>query len=295
MASLEVFMEGKSGILIILVILSALLLVAAIFFGVSFGIKLTAVVADYNVNLYLCIGCAGFFVLSALGAIIARNSVISADNTYDILCRIDAFLKEKGMSEADLARKDLSKGEKIAKKELQLRAKIQAKALKDVAAENKIAQIEATKQEAIEAAIKQDNAEAQTVTEKVVAADVAKASEPEKPAVKEEINTISHEDWKAALEGKVKCGECGGNYSINKTKMGKIVLSCQTARREPDKCSAKAFVPIETFMQEFNSYYKEFYGNVLDKFDLEVMKKTISSVEIKNGKFYFKANSDAVE
>ncbi len=140
-------MEGKRGILAVLIILSALFLVAGIVFGVCFAVGLTDLFANTEVWLYLCVGSIGIFVLSALGAIIARNSIITADNTYDILCRIDAILKEKGLTDADIARRDLKRAEKIAKKEAALKAKLEAKALKDILAEEKRAETAARKAE----------------------------------------------------------------------------------------------------------------------------------------------------
>lgn len=285
-------MEGKSGLLIVLVILSILFLVAGVCFGIFFGIKSTALVG-VETNLVLCVVCLGLFVLSSVGVIVARNSVITADNTYDMLCRIDAILKEKGLTDADLARRDLKKGEKIAKREAELKAKLEAKAMKEAAAESKKAELEATKKEALESAINEEIASDSTVetttsTTEPVVEPIVKKEETSEPA-------ISYEDWKSNLSGNVVCGECGGVYSINKTKNGKIVMVCQTARKEPDKCSAKNPVTIEKFSNEYLAYYKEFFGETLDSFDMDTFNKTVQSVEVKDGKLFFKVKTDTAE
>lgn len=287
-------MEGKSGLLIIMVILSVLFLVVGIVFGVMFGIKNTALVS-VDTSLVLCVVSIGLFVLSSLGVIVARNSVITADNTYDMLCRIDAILKEKGLTDADLARRDLKKGEKIAKREAELKAKLEAKAMKEIAQENKKAELEASKKEAIESALGEDEAVSATTTAtETVSTEATETIAPEQPVVVDAPTepAISYEEWKTALNGKVTCGECAGTYSVNKTKNGKVVLVCQTARKEPDKCSQKSPISVSRFVTEYLAFYKEFFGEELGEFNLDIFDKTVQSVEVKDGKILFKMKTE---
>lgn len=293
-------MEGKSGLLIIMVIMSILFLVVGILFGVMFGIKNTTLVS-VDTSLVLCVVSLGLFVLSSIGTIIARNSVITADNTYDMLCRIDAILKEKGLTDADLARRDLKKGEKIAIREAELKAKLEAKAMKEIAQENKKAELEASKKEAIETAL----TESVSTTSEAVADSVSADGDtiaPETPIVSDATGdsattssepAISFEEWKTALTGKVVCGECGGACSVNKTKNGKIVITCPTARKEPDKCSAKTPISIARFGSDFIAFYKEFFGESLDDFNMDTFNKTVESVQVKDGKLIFKMKTDS--
>lgn len=380
-------MEGKRGILAVLIILSALFLVAGIVFGVCFAIGLTDLFANTEVWLYLCVGSIGMFVLSALGAIIARNSIITADNTYDILCRIDAILKEKGLTDADIARRDLKKAEKIAKKEAALKAKLEAKALKDILAEERRAEasarnveegkVEENKEEKFE-----DDSEAvidrvidgtdvsdisvdessvidddvdissevideiptvpvenepvidieeipvETVDEvcaevieeipvehidEVAAEPVEDVKESETSEesvassgtneevidindVKNEINEIeqpiSYEDWKKKLDGKIVCGECGGNVRVYRTKSGQIVLSCVKARKEPDKCSSNKKIQIEQLNDRFIAFYNEFFDDDIKSFDFELFNSKIEKTEVVDGEIKFTAKID---
>lgn len=372
-------MEGKRGILAVLIIFSALFLVAGIVFGVCFAIGLTDLFANTEVWLYLCVGSVGIFVLSALGAIIARNSIITADNTYDILCRIDAILKEKGLTDADIARRDLKRAEKIAKKEAALKAKLEAKALKDILAEERRVEAAARKaeeskpheqqeekvedvSEAIidsiideidvsdvavdEVSVSRDNVDvpSEVVDEIAIAPEedasidaieeipaevmeeipvepieelpvetVEEINEPEiskesvVPAevneevvevneVKDENNEIeqpiSYEDWKKKLDGKIVCGECGGNVRVYKTKSGQIVLSCVKARKEPDKCSSNKKVQIEQLNDRFVAFYNEFFDEDIKSFDFELFDSKIEKTEVVDGEIKFTAKID---
>lgn len=380
-------MESKRGILAVLIILSALFLVVGIVFGVCFAIGLTDLFDNTEVWLYLCVGSIGIFVLSALGAIIARNSIITADNTYDILCRIDAILKEKGLTDADIARRDLKRAEKIAKKEAALKAKLEAKALKDILAEERRAEVAARKaeeskpheqqeeiaqdvSEAIidsiideidvsdvavdEVSVSEDNVDvpSEVVDEIAIAPEedasidaveeipvdseeeipaevmeeipvepidelhvetVEEVNEPEiseenvAPAevneevieaneVKDENNEIeqpiSYEDWKKKLDGKIVCGECGGNVRAYKTKSGQIVLSCVKARKEPDKCSSNKKVQIEQLNDRFVAFYNEFFDEYIKSFDFELFDSKIEKTEVIDGEIKFTAKID---
>lgn len=276
-------MEGKSGLFLVMVILSIVLLVGAVVFGVLFGVKQTAVFDDNNMNLVVSVLCGGLFILSQIGLIVANNARITADNTYDILCRIDALLKEKGLTDADLARRDLKVGEKIAKREAELKAKLEAKALKTVNHDEKLARIEEVKQDAVNKSVAEDVANKKNEEANDTATvSVKNDSTPSK--------TYTFEEWKNALEGKVVCGECGGNYIVSKTKSGKIALVCLTSRREKDKCSSK---PISTEMlaSKFVEYIHVFFGDdSLKDFDMALFEKAIESVTVKGGEPTFKAN-----
>lgn len=338
-------MEGKRGILAVLIILSALFLIAGIVFGVCFAVGLTDVFANTEVWLYLCVGSIGIFVLSSLGAIIARNSIITADNTYDILCRIDALLKEKGLTDADIARRDLKRAEKIAKKEAALKAKLEAKALKDILEENKRAEKTTRKaEEKNTEEIKKETIEEITeeivldeVTEPVeeevsvdeIAVDTLSAEEtvdviPEsievvptetvekvtETIVNDEITNddtsviepitaeieeklkISYEDWKKGLEGRIVCAECGGIVRAYKTKSGQIVLSCVTARKEPDKCSSNKKLSIDQFSDRFIAFYNEFFDAEINSFDFALFNSKIENTELIDGEIKFTAKID---
>lgn len=280
-------MEGKSGLFLVMVILSIVLLVGAVVFGILFGVKQTAVFDDNNMNLVVSVLCGGLFVLSQIGLIIANNARITADNTYDILCRIDAILKEKGLTDADLARRDLKVGEKIAKKEAELRAKLESKVIKNVNHDEKLARIEEAKEDAVNKSIAQDvaNKKRDDSAETTVNA-VKNDATPSK--------TYSYEEWKNALDGKVICGECGGNYVVSKTKSGKIALVCLTSRREKDKCASKP-ISTELLASKFVEYVHVFFGDEsLKEFDMALFEKAIESVTVKGGEPTFKANESFV-
>lgn len=340
-------MEGKRGILAVLIILSALFLIAGIVFGVCFAVGLTDVFANNEVWLYLCVGSIGIFVLSSLGAIIAHNSIITADNTYDILCRIDALLKEKGLTDADIARRDLKRAEKIAKKEAALKAKLEAKALKDILEENKRAEAAARKvEEKKTEEVKEETVE--DIAEEIVSDEVTESIEKEvssdeisidilpveetvevipesieevptetveevnETVVNDEINNddpsviepiiaeneekqpISYEDWKKGLEGRIVCAECGGIVRAYKTKSGQIVLSCVTARKEPDKCSSNKKLSIDQFSEAFIAFYNEFFGAEINSFDFDLFDSKIEKTEINDGKIRFVAKIDSI-
>lgn len=276
-------MEGKSGLFVVMLILSIVLLVGAVAFGVLYGVKQTMVFDDNNMNLVVSLICGGLFVLSQIGLIVANNARITADNTYDILCRIDALLKEKGLTDADLARRDLKVGEKIAKKEAELKAKLEAKALKTVNHEEKLARIEEAKQDAVAESVAFDAKNMKS--EETVEAPVAPAKNESSVS-----QTYSFEEWKKALDGKITCGECGGNYIVSKTKSGKIALVCLTSRRDKDKCSSKP-ISTELLASKFVEYVHVFFGDdTLNDFDIALFEKAIDSVTIKGGEPIFKAN-----
>lgn len=274
-------MEGKSGLFLVMVILSIVLLVGAVVFGILFGVKQTAVFSDNNMNLVVSVLCGGLFVLSQIGLIVANNARITADNTYDILCRIDAILKEKGLTDADLARRDLKVGEKIAKREAELRAKLESKVIKNVNHDEKLARIEEVKQDAVNKSVAEDVANKKNEE----ATPVAKVKNDSNPS-----KTYSFEEWKNALEGKVICGDCGGNYIVSKTKSGKIALVCLTSRREKDKCASKP-ISTELLASKFVEYVHVFFGDEsLKEFDMALFEKAIDTVTVKGGEPTFKAN-----
>lgn len=280
-------MEGKSGIFVVLLVLSIVLLVAAVAFGVLYGVKQTLVFDNNNMNLVVSLVCGGLFILSQIGLIVANNARITADNTYDILCRIDALLKEKGLTDADLARRDLKVGEKIAKKEAELKAKLEAKALKNVNHEEKLAKIEEAKQDAV----------AESVVAETVASNSGAVVENTAPVSSDAPSkNYTYEEWKSAIEGKVTCGDCGGNYAVSKTKSGKIALVCVTSRKDKGKCTTSKPITTDVFASKFVEYVHVFFGDeTVKEFDIALFGKAIESVKITGGEVSFKANEAFLE
>jgi|GEM_PF-3823714 len=300
-------MEGKPGILVVLIVLDVLLLVAGVVFGVLFAIKQTIVFADYNINLYFAIGLVSMFVIASACTITARNARITADNTYDILRHVELLVKKEGISLTDLALRDQKTAAKIAKKveaeKLKEEKKEQERKLQEEKAEAKILEEEAKAKERAEAEAKKAEAQEQAASVPVQSAPVQEEApvqedaqpetqpeaQPEEAQPEEEVVeysqdsncNIEYKDWKAALEGKITCGECNSPYMVRQTKSGLVVVLCQGAKKE-NGCSQNKALPVKQLADQFLDWFEQFYGERPEYFSLEDFNAKVEGITIKD-------------
>lgn len=272
-------MEGKSGILVILVVLDVLLLVCAIAFGVFFGVEMSMVFENNILNLYVSLGSGAMFILTSLGIIIARNARITADNSYDILRHVELLLKKEGISLADLARRDKKVAEKI---EAETRKKAEKAKKKGKVEEES-----------------DDLVEAEPVAEEVESAPVAEeASEELEPVGSTEpvAEPVVHEEdadvnlgfdlnaWREALEGKVACGLCGKPVLVKPTKKVAFILMCSDV---PKRACNNKLMTVGEFGAKFIEWFSAFYGERPARFSLDDFNAKVKSVTITNGECHF--------
>ena len=292
-AVLEVFMEGKPGILVVLVVLNVLLIVAAAVFGVLFAIKQTIIFADYNINLYFAIGCFGFFIISSAATIAARNARITADNTYDILRHLELLVKKEGISLSDLALRDQKTAAKIAKKlegdklkaEKAEAEKEAAKAKERLALEEAARETEAATAAAAAAAAEAEQSAAETATEEAPVSESEPAESEEAAEVEEVLQDVNcgieYTEWKAALEGKLTCGECGSPVKVAQTKTKVVVLLCQGVK-DGNGCSQSKPIPVKTLADQFLDWFDAFFGEKPEYFSLTDFNAKVENVSIKD-------------
>lgn len=270
-------MEGKSGILVVLIIIDVLLLVCAIVFGVFCALEMTDMLEDNLLNFYVSLGSGAMFILTSLGIIIARNARITADNTYDILRHVELLLKKEGVSLADLARRDKKVAEKI---EAQTRKK-KEKALRKQAEEVELEESVDEHEETSEAPAEKDSHT--VVSAPLESAPVA--SEPEEPVLDTDVNLgIDLSAWREALEGKVACGLCGKPVLVKPTKRVAYILMCSDV---PAKACSNKLMTVGEFAGKFIEWFSAFYGEKPARFSLDDFNAKVKSVTITNGECHF--------
>ena len=288
-------MEGKSGINFILIIVAVLFLLAGIAFCVMFGINQTIPGRTYDVavNLYIGLAGIGLGVLMLIGTNIATNARIAADNTYDTMRHIELLCKKEGISMADLARKDA----KTAKKEAEILEREQAKAFEAQAQAMAQAQAQAMAQAqakvmadmqaqhaqaaAEQAAAEPDTVDAVPAVEEAASQELAATKEEEKPA-----NCgIDYAEWKSKVEPiGIKCGACGGEMNVRKTKIGIVVLACKNVAE--GKCKSTP-LPVETMAEQFVEWYNAAFGGELAAFDMDTFVSTVGAITVTDGTVRF--------
>ncbi len=272
-------MEGKSGILVILIILDVLLLVCAVAFGVLFGIEVTAVFENNFINLYVSLGSAAMFILTSLGIIIAVNARITADNSYDILRHVELLLKKEGVSLADLARRDKKVAEKIEAATRKKKEKEEKKGgLLDIEEETSVEKSEPLAETPLEALASEGTASSSSDTS-------AEAVSTESEGAEVDVNLgIELNAWREALEGKVACGLCGKPILVKPTKKVAYILMCTDV---PKKVCNNKLMTVGEFGSKFVEWFAAFYGERPARFSLEDFNAKVKSVTITNGECHF--------
>lgn len=272
-------MEGKSGILVILIILDVLLLVCAVAFGILFGIEVTAVFDNNAINLYVSLGSAAMFILTSLGIIIATNARITADNSYDILRHVELLLKKEGISLADLARRDKKTAEKIeaaVRKKKEKEDKIEdSPEVEEESPTEEHAPMPETPLETLASEGGETSSSETTVEPAVAASETPEA----------DVNLgIELSAWREALDGKVACGLCGKPILVKATKKVAYILICTDV---PKKACNNKLMTVGEFAAKFVEWFAAFYGERPARFSLEDFNAKVKSVTITNGECHF--------
>ena len=311
-------MEGKSGINFILTIVAILFLVAGVAFCVLFGINMTIPGRTYDVavNLYIGLAGIGLGVLMLIGTNIATNTRIAADNTYDTMRHIELLCKKEGISMVDLARKDAKTAKKeaellekeqakafeaqaqaMAQAQAQAMAQAQAKAMADMQAQQAQAIAQAQAQAAAQAqaqAAAQAQAQPAAQSQATAVADVdvepqpVTAEAPQEAAKEQEkpVNCgIEYAEWKSKVEPiGIKCGNCGGEMSVRKTKIGIVVLACKNVAEGSCKSTP---LPVESMAQQFVEWYNAAFGGALTAFDMDTFVGAVGAITVTDGTVRF--------
>lgn len=262
-------MEGKSGINIVMTILSILFIVGGIALCVLFGIGMTLPSLPLAVNLYAGIAALGVGCIMLVLTNIATNARIAADNTYDTLYRLGLLAKLMGVDEEDL----------------KIPAKEKAKAEKKEKELNKALQAEAAEQVAIQSIV----AEESTAANAEEAKPAPQEAQEEEASVSPDLNCgIDVELWKKALAGKVTCACCGAQVGVHKTKKGVGVLMCPNVKKDGTGCESKP-ITVDKVGELFVQWYSACY-EAIDKVDLDKLEETVASISLeKDGDMRFVA------
>lgn len=213
------------------------------------------------------------------------------------LARKDAKTAKK---EAELLEKEQAKAfeaqaQAMAQAQAQAMAQAQAKAMADMQAQQAQAIAQAQAQAAAQAqaqAASQAQAQAQSAAQPQAAAVADVDVEPQPVAAEAPQETpkeqdkpincgIEYAEWKSKVEPiGIKCGNCGGEMSVRKTKIGIVVLACKNVAE--GSCKSKP-LPVESLAQQFVEWYNAAFGGDLAAFDMDTFVGAVGAITITDG------------
>ena len=303
-------MEGKTGLNLVLTVVACLLVAAGVVLCVLFGLGVAlSDQLSVSANLFVGLGCIGFGLLLLVACNIAANARITADNSYDTMRYLERLCQREGLTLDDLARKDASFAERIARRkevarvqaELNEEQQAHAQAVADAAgineqlrqeqeanalAQQRIEELEAQLEAAASTAAAPAEVPAATVEEATAAAPEVAADTT--PAVEPGCG-ISADEWKTNLAGMGRCGTCGEVVNVRtNSRAGIVALVCKN--NGTDACTERP-MRIEEFAAKFVAWYNAIYGadGELTAFSMDKFLERVQSFELKDGDILFVA------